>query len=171
MIRDHVGIDNAPWLCRVNCFAVQIIPHVTCDPVKEYMLPVAERLRRLAEMAYKDEEHMRTHPDDADEGTVAEDNARLVRDVYAYFPILMKYCDLHRAQWLKQPSWETDGIYENVAVIFKIWSLSQHFKREELNFMAQYEEGTLAVGTGEMKTGKAAIAERKKKRREGQVLK
>jgi hypothetical protein len=29
---------------------------------------------------------MRTHPDDTDEGTVAEDNARLVRDVYAFFP-------------------------------------------------------------------------------------
>lgn len=36
------------------------------------MLPVAERLRRLAEKAFKDEEHMRTHPDDADEGTVVE---------------------------------------------------------------------------------------------------
>uniref|UniRef100_A0A915B3X3 Ryanodine receptor n=2 Tax=Parascaris TaxID=6254 RepID=A0A915B3X3_PARUN len=170
MMRDHLGMDNAPWLCRVN-FAVQIIQHVTCDPVKDFLLPIAERLRRIAEKAYKDEEHMRTHPDDADEGTVAEDNARLVRDVYAFFPILMKYCDLHRAQWLKQPSWETDGIYENVAVIFKIWSLSQHFKREELNFMAQYEEGVLAAGSGEMKTGKAAIAERKKKRREGQVRK
>uniref|UniRef100_A0A9J2Q184 Uncharacterized protein n=1 Tax=Ascaris lumbricoides TaxID=6252 RepID=A0A9J2Q184_ASCLU len=171
MMRDHLGLDNAPWLCRVNFFAVQIIQHVTCDPVKDFLLPIAERLRRIAEKAYKDEEHMRTHPDDADEGTVAEDNARLVRDVYAFFPILMKYCDLHRAQWLKQPSWETNGIYENVAVIFKIWSLSQHFKREELNFMAQYEEGALAAGAGEMKTGKAAIAERKKKRREGQVRK
>lgn len=36
--------------------------------------------------------------------------------------------------------------------------------------MAQYEEGALAAGAGEMKTGKAAIAERKKKRREGQVF-
>jgi predicted metallopeptidase len=70
-----------------------------------------------------------------------------------------------RAQWLKSPGWETDGIYENVAVIFKIWSLSQHFKREELNYMAQFEED--AAAAGDMKTGKAAIAERKKKRREG----
>ncbi|TKR86985.1 hypothetical protein L596_011472 [Steinernema carpocapsae] len=122
----------------------------------------------MADKAFKEEEHMRTHPDDADEGTVAEDNARLVRDVYAYFPLLMKYTDLHRAQWLKSPSWEIDGIYENVAVIFKIWSLSQHFKREELNYMAQFDEEQSGTG-GEMKTGKAAIAERKKKRREGQV--
>ncbi|KAK0411652.1 hypothetical protein QR680_005766 [Steinernema hermaphroditum] len=169
MIRDHVGIENAAWLCRVSFFAVSVIQHVTCDPVKDYILPIAEKLRRMADKAFKEEEHMRTHPDDADEGTVAEDNARLVRDVYAYFPILMKYTDLHRAQWLKTPSWETDGIYENVAVIFKIWSLSQHFKREELNYMAQFDEDAQNAGGGDMKTGKAAIAERKKKRREGQV--
>lgn len=36
--------------------------------------------------------------------------------------------------------------------------------------MAQYEEGNMSFGTAEMKTGKAAIAERKKKRREGQVV-
>ena len=43
------------------------------------------------------------------------------------------------------------------------------FQREELNYMAQFEEDDSMVGGGEMKTGKAAIAERKKKRREGQV--
>ncbi|CAD5230370.1 unnamed protein product [Bursaphelenchus xylophilus] len=171
VMREHIGVENAPWLCRVNFFAVQIIQFVTCDPVKDYMLPIAERLRSLSEKAYKEEERMRTHPDDADEGTVAEDNARLVRDVYAFFPILMKYTDLHRAKWLKSPTWESDGVYENVAVIFKIWSFSQHFKREELNYMAQFEEDAQMVGGGEMKTGKAAIAERKKKRREGQVKK
>ncbi|CAI5451931.1 unnamed protein product [Caenorhabditis angaria] len=170
MIRNHVGIENAPWLCRVNFFAVQIIQNVTCDPVREFILPIAERLRRMSEKAYKEEEHMRTHPDDADEGTVAEDNARLVRDTYAFFPVLMKYTDLHRAQWLKAPTWETDGVYENVAVIFRIWSQSQHFKREELNYVAQFEEES-GGGGGEMKTGKAAIAERKKKRREGQKFK
>jgi hypothetical protein len=96
----------------------------------------------------------------------------LVRDVYAFFPMLMKYTDLHRAKWLKSPSWESDGIYENVAVIFRIWSLSQHFKREELNYMAQFEDEEGVMGGGaEMKTGKAAIAERKKRRREGQVKK
>ena len=80
MIHDHIGNENAQWLCRVSCkslfeclwmclvFAVQIVQHVTCDPVKEHMLPVGEKLRIMAEKAYKQEEHMRTHPDDTDEG-------------------------------------------------------------------------------------------------------
>lgn len=62
---------------------------------------------------------------EASELEMLQDNARLVRDVYAYFPILMKYTDLHRAQWLKTPSWETDGVYENVAVIFKVIFLAE----------------------------------------------
>ncbi|GMS80970.1 hypothetical protein PENTCL1PPCAC_3145, partial [Pristionchus entomophagus] len=168
MIKMHVGVEDAPWLCRVSFFSVPIIPNVTADPMKDHVLPIVDRIRRIAEKAFKEEEHMRTHPDDADEGTVAEDNARLVRDSYAIFPILIKYTDLHRAQWLKAPSWETDLVYENVAVIFRIWSHSQHFKREELNYMAQFEDEGGLAGGGEMKTGKAAIAERKKKRREGQ---
>ncbi len=58
--------------CFVSVYAVQIVANVTCDPVKEYLLPVAERLRRMADVAFKEEERLRTHPDDADEGTVAE---------------------------------------------------------------------------------------------------
>lgn len=71
MMRDSVGHENAPWLCRAQ-FAVQLIQYVTCDPVRDHMLPVAEHLRRMAEKAYADEERMRTHPDEADDATVAE---------------------------------------------------------------------------------------------------
>lgn len=67
----------------------------------------------------------------------------------------MKYTDLHRARWLKSPNWEVDGVYENVAVIFKIWSLSQHFKREELNYMSQFEDDDGMGGGADLKLGKA----------------
>lgn len=102
LIKNHANVENALWLCRVNCrffwlkfknclvFAVQIIQNVTNDPVKDYMLPIAELLRRMAEKAFREEERIRTHPDDADENTVAEDNARLVRSVYAFFPLVVK---------------------------------------------------------------------------------
>nr|CAD2190378.1 unnamed protein product [Meloidogyne enterolobii] len=164
LMRDHIGREIAPWLCRAHPSAVPLIQFVSCDPVKDYLLPVAEHLRNMAEKAYTEEERMRTHPDEADDATVAEDNARLVRDGYAFFPILMKYTDLHRAKWLETPSWESAGIYENVAAIFRIWSSSQHFKREELNYMAQFEDNDTEDGGagGEMKTGKAAIADERK---------
>ena len=72
MMKDHIGRENAPWLCRAQISAVPLIQYVTCDPVKDYLLPVAEHLRKMAEKAYAEEERMRTHPDEADDVTVAE---------------------------------------------------------------------------------------------------
>ncbi len=53
-------------------FATQIINNVSSDPVRELMLPVAEKLKRQTDKAYKEEDRLRTHPDDVDEGAVAE---------------------------------------------------------------------------------------------------
>lgn len=51
------------------------------------MLPITEQLRKMSERCFEEEERMRTHPDEADDMTVSEDNARLVRDVYSIFPV------------------------------------------------------------------------------------
>jgi len=45
---------------------------VTCDPVKDYILPVTEKLRFKAEIAFREEDRLRTHPDEVDEGHIAE---------------------------------------------------------------------------------------------------
>ena len=71
-MRDHIGREIAPWLCRAHSSAVPLIQFVSCDPVKDYLLPVAEHLRNMAEKAYTEEERMRTHPDEADDAAVAE---------------------------------------------------------------------------------------------------
>lgn len=71
-----MAIIYKPKNAYISVFAVQIIPHVTCDPVKDYLLPIADKLRRLAEKAYKEEERLRSHPDNADEGGVTEVTAR-----------------------------------------------------------------------------------------------
>ncbi|KAL1246381.1 Ryanodine receptor, partial [Trichinella spiralis] len=84
----------------------------------------------------------------------------LIRDVYALYPILIKFTDLHRARWLKNPCWETNALFEHVAFVFKLWSTSQHMKREELNFITQFESDFM-TGTSR-KTGKAAVAFRKR---------
>uniref|UniRef100_A0A915MZX6 Uncharacterized protein n=1 Tax=Meloidogyne javanica TaxID=6303 RepID=A0A915MZX6_MELJA len=72
LMRDHIGREIAPWLRRAHPSAVPLIQFVSCDPVKDYLLPVAEHLRNMAEKAYTEEERMRTHPDEADDATVAE---------------------------------------------------------------------------------------------------
>ncbi|VDP16147.1 unnamed protein product [Soboliphyme baturini] len=151
VVADHTGSKNAIWLFRFTPSLQPMIPYVTIDPLNDYLLPIAAKIRRSAEQAFKEEERLRTHPETTDENAVIEENSILVRDIYSFYPLLIKFTDLHKAHWLKKPSLETNCLYENVAVVFKIWSESQ------------FEDD---VGPSiEVKTGKAAVAVRKKKRR------
>ncbi|KRX28175.1 Ryanodine receptor 44F [Trichinella nelsoni] len=165
LICDHIGIAHADWICHLAPFITPMINYVTIEPVRDYLLPMAEKVRMQADLAFKEEEKHRMHPDVFDESTVIELHSILIRDVYALYPILIKFTDLHRARWLKNPCWETNALFEHVAFVFKLWSTSQHMKREELNFITQFESDFM-TGTSR-KTGKAAVAFRKKKRREG----
>lgn len=48
----------------------------------------------------------------------------LVRDIYAFFPLLIKYADLHRSNWLKNPSLDAEQLFSCVADVFMLWSKS-----------------------------------------------
>lgn len=49
----------------------------------------------------------------------------LVRDIYAFYPLVIKYVDLHRSHWLKNPSVDAENLYLCVADVFNLWSKSQ----------------------------------------------
>ena len=59
------------------------------------------------------------------EGQLQEMWYLLVRDIYAFYPLLIKYVDLQRSHWLKDCVPEAEDLYNHVAVIFEIWSKSQ----------------------------------------------
>lgn len=63
----------------------------------------------------------------------------LVRDIYSFYPLLIKYVDLQRNHWLRHNIAEAEDIYNHVADIFNIWSNSQYFLREEQNFISANE--------------------------------
>lgn len=48
----------------------------------------------------------------------------LVRDIYAFFPLLIKYVDLHRSHWLKHPTMDAEELFSCVAELFGLWSKS-----------------------------------------------
>lgn len=74
-------------------FAQQTIVHVTSDPVKELMLPVAEKLRHQTEQAFKEEDRLRTHPEEVDEGAVAEVDSCAARAYVILIKDLLAECD------------------------------------------------------------------------------
>jgi len=59
------------------------------------------------------------------EAQIQEDWQLLVRDIYAFYPLLIKYVDLQRNHWLKHNIAEAEEMYNYVADIFNIWSKSQ----------------------------------------------
>lgn len=63
----------------------------------------------------------------------------LVRDIYSFYPLLIKYVDQQRNHWLRHNVVEAEDIYNHVSEIFNIWSKSQYFLREEQNFIAANE--------------------------------
>lgn len=48
----------------------------------------------------------------------------LVRDMYAFYPLLIKYVDLHRSSWLKTPNSEAEHLYLCIADVFNLGSKS-----------------------------------------------
>ena len=59
------------------------------------------------------------------EAQLQEEWQILVRDIYAFYPLLIKYVDQQRNQWLKNNVPEAEDVYNYVAQIFHIWSNSQ----------------------------------------------
>lgn len=73
------------------------------------------------------------------EAQIQEDWQLLVRDIYSFYPLLIKYVDLQRNHWLRHNIAEAEDLYNHVADIFNIWSKSQYFLREEQNFISANE--------------------------------
>ncbi|KAJ8982736.1 hypothetical protein NQ317_014034 [Molorchus minor] len=73
------------------------------------------------------------------ETQIQEDWHLLVRDIYSFYPLLIKYVDLQRNHWLRHNIVEAEDLYNHVAEIFNIWSNSQYFLREEQNFISANE--------------------------------
>jgi ryanodine receptor 2 len=63
----------------------------------------------------------------------------LVRNIYAFYPLLIKYVDLHRAAWLKNPDENSEKLYFHIAEVFNIWLKSKMFAREEKTFVSSNE--------------------------------
>ncbi|CAH1792830.1 unnamed protein product, partial [Owenia fusiformis] len=104
-----------------------IIGNSTTAMLKEHILPVAEKLREEAIRVGKEEDHFlhlkRTGQEEPESEADLQNNYQiLVRDLYAFIPLLIKYVDLHRSSWLKNPCLEAEHLFQNIADIFNLWS-------------------------------------------------
>ncbi|KAL5285595.1 hypothetical protein ACFFRR_007348 [Megaselia abdita] len=145
MIKKNIGNENAAWMTRIAAYTQQIIINTSEELLKDPFLPLAERVKKRTENMLHKEDSMRGFIKSATDDTsqvetqLQEEWQLLVRDIYAFYPLLIKYIDLQRNHWLKNNIPEAEELYNHVAEIFNIWSKSQYFLKEEQNFISANE--------------------------------
>lgn len=112
LIKKQVGLDDGSafnWMVAIAAHASQIIidsPETSL--LAESFLPLSTKITQRAENIYHREEIMRGYLKSAAEDTTAieekiqEEFHILVRDIYAFYPLLIKYVDYKKSFWLKQ---------------------------------------------------------------------
>ncbi|XP_033991407.1 ryanodine receptor 3 isoform X2 [Trematomus bernacchii] len=174
ILNNNLGIDDAPWMKRIAVYSQPIICKAGAHLLRTHFLPTLEKLRNKTVKVVGEEELLKADSKgDTQEAEllILDEFAVLCRDLYAFYPMLIRYVDNNRSRWLKEPDADSTELFRMVAEIFILWCKSHNFKREEQNFVVQNEINNLGFLTGE---GKAKMSksggdqERKHKRRRGE---
>uniref|UniRef100_A0A663N3J0 Ryanodine receptor 2 n=1 Tax=Athene cunicularia TaxID=194338 RepID=A0A663N3J0_ATHCN len=182
IIYNNLGIDEGAWMKRLAAldereilmFSQPIISKAKPQLLKTHFLPLMDKLKKKAAVVVSDEEHLRAEGrGDMSEAEllILDEFTTLARDLYAFYPLLIRFVDYNRAKWLKEPNPEAEELFRMVAEVFIYWSKSHNFKREEQNFVVQNEINNMSflISDTKSKMSKAAVSdqERKKMKRKG----
>ncbi|XP_012869761.1 PREDICTED: ryanodine receptor 3 [Dipodomys ordii] len=155
IINNNLGIDEASWMKRIAVYAQPIISKARPDLLRSHFIPTLEKLKKKAVKTVQEEEQLRADGKaDTQEAEllILDEFSILCRDLYAFYPLLIRYVDNHRSNWLKSPDADSDQLFRMVAEVFILWCKSHNFKREEQNFVIQNEINNLAFLTGDSKS-------------------
>ena len=151
LIKNTVGTQGNAWMVNLSAHAGMIVINSSETLLKEVFHPLAEKLRSASERTYHKEEITRSFLKSSSEESsdlesgLQEDYAILVRDIYSFYPLLIKYVDLMRSQWIKQNVAEAEQVYHSIAAIFNVWSKSAYMRKEEQNFISANEIDNMAL--------------------------
>uniref|UniRef100_A0A4W6FFE5 Ryanodine receptor 2 n=1 Tax=Lates calcarifer TaxID=8187 RepID=A0A4W6FFE5_LATCA len=174
IIYNNLGIDEGAWMKRLAVFSQPIISKAKPELLKTHFLPLMEKLKKKAAVVLMDEEHSKAEGRGEMSETellIMDEFTILVRDLYAFYPLLIRFVDYNRARWLKESSPEAEELFRMVAEVFIFWAKSHNFKREEQNFVVQNEINNMSflITDTKCKMSKGIVSdqERKKMKRKG----
>nr|XP_046257248.1 ryanodine receptor 2 isoform X2 [Scatophagus argus] len=167
IIQNHVGASQVDWMKQMAVFSQPIICKARSELLKSHFLPLMEKLRKRAECVLLEEEQMKTQGCDASEAElqIQEKFTVLVRDLYAFYPLLIPFVDSYRASWLKEPNPDAQQLFTMVAEVFIFWAKSHNFKWEEQNYVVQNEINNLAFLVNDDRMSKFDREKRRLKRK------
>uniref|UniRef100_A0A8C7LAT0 Ryanodine receptor 1 n=1 Tax=Oncorhynchus kisutch TaxID=8019 RepID=A0A8C7LAT0_ONCKI len=150
IVVNNLGIDEASWMKRLaGEVATMLYVRAKPEMLKSHFIPTMEKLKKRTGKVVAEEDHLRMEgkaEGDEEEGTIREEFAVLCRDLYALYPLLIRYVDNNRYS-------------------------TQNFKREEQNFVVMNEINNMSFLTADskskMSTAGGSDVERTKKKRRG----
>ncbi|XP_053908876.1 ryanodine receptor 1 isoform X1 [Cuculus canorus] len=179
IVVNNLGIDEASWMKRLAVFAQPIVSKAKPELLRSHFIPTMEKLKKRAGKVVAEEEQLRMEAkaegEDA-ELLIRDEFSVLCRDLYALYPLLIRYVDNSRAKWLTEPNADAEELFRMVGEVFIYWSKSHNFKREEQNFVVQNEINNMSFLTADSKSkmaksgdgqGGGSEQERTKKKRRG----
>ncbi|KAF7205127.1 transcript variant X1, partial [Nothobranchius furzeri] len=174
IIYNNLGIDEGAWMKRLAVFSQPIINKAKAQLLKTHFLPLMDKLKKKAAVVLMDEEHSKAEGRGEMSETellIMDQFTILVRDLYAFYPLLIRFVDHNRARWLKESNPEAEELFRMVAEVFIFWAKSHNFKREEQNFVVQNEINNMSflISDTKCKISKGIVSdqERKKMKRKG----
>ncbi|CAM4712692.1 unnamed protein product [Leuciscus chuanchicus] len=174
IIYNNLGIDEGAWMKRLAVFSQPIIGKARSHLLKTHFLPLMQKLRTKALTVLQDEDQMKAEARgemSESELLILDEFTILVRDLYAFYPLLIRFVDYNRAKWLKEPNTEAEELFRMVAEVFIFWAKSHNFKREEQNFVVQNEINNMSFlitdTKSKMSKGGVTDQERKKMKKRG----
>uniref|UniRef100_A0A8D0AYX8 Ryanodine receptor 1 n=1 Tax=Sander lucioperca TaxID=283035 RepID=A0A8D0AYX8_SANLU len=176
IVVNNLGIDEASWMKRLAVFAQPIVSRAKPEMLKSHFIPTMEKLKKRSGKVVAEEEQLRMEGKgelDSEDGTIKDEFAVLCRDLYALYPLLIRYVDNNRARWLTCPDPDAEELFRMVGEVFIFWSKSHNFKREEQNFVVMNEINNMSFLTADSKSKMTKVRsggseqERTKKKRRG----
>uniref|UniRef100_A0A8C3GAC5 Ryanodine receptor 2 n=1 Tax=Cyclopterus lumpus TaxID=8103 RepID=A0A8C3GAC5_CYCLU len=174
IIYNNLGIDEGAWMKRLAVFSQPIISKAKAQLLKTHFLPLMEKLKKKAAVVLMDEEHSKAEGRGEMSETellIMDQFTILVRDLYAFYPLLIRFVDYNRYLWLKESNPGAEKLFRMVAEVFIFWAKSHNFKREEQNFVVQNEINNMSflITDTKCKMSKGIVSdqERKKMKRKG----
>uniref|UniRef100_A0A8C4VEF0 Ryanodine receptor 3 n=1 Tax=Falco tinnunculus TaxID=100819 RepID=A0A8C4VEF0_FALTI len=99
IINNNLGIDEASWMKRIAVYAQPIISKARPDLLKTHFIPTLEKLKKKAIKIVMEEEQLKADSkSDTQEAEllILDEFAVLCRDLYAFYPMLIRYVDNNR---------------------------------------------------------------------------
>ncbi|KAK1882211.1 Ryanodine receptor 1 [Dissostichus eleginoides] len=161
------GLENFPemecQICtdRLAVFSQPIVSRAKPEMLKSHFIPTMEKLKKRTSKVVAEEDHLRMEgksEGDEEDGTIRDEFAVLCRDLYALYPLLIRYVDNNRARWLTCPDPDAEELFRMVGEVFIFWSKSHNFKREEQNFVVMNEINNMSFLTADSKSKMSMVS-------------